>query len=489
MNMKQVAIVHLSDLHFGDPHFFQPPLPPDGIPAANTRPSLLDLLVADLNSNELRELAPRIPESGGRGYLDMPLIIAISGDLTETAGTKEFHQAERFISDLGNAAILGSKVTRENIFVVPGNHDVIYDEPDIGRRWYPFCRFYERHTELRVDADRPSTLTRLVDRSDQGFIIAELNSCVYVQKGSVDAIRGQIDDESLFKLKEALRNIPKEQLQSSIRIAIAHHHPVVLPALAEPGRGYDAIVNSQALLGLLQEFGFHIVVHGHKHYPHTFSYDAKCAWSKARVYPLTVIAGGSVGSRFLPERVANVTNVYNLITFKWDPNTALSRIRVVTRGLLTHDPDGRAMLPQEWRFQTLAVGDQVSGSHMEDIGTFETLDFEEDEFEKKRKAIYQDLRLNMPVVEVMPSLVPQQEYEARLWIVAHKGRRDIPTKVEWSGGKYFPVVVCTREKNPTFCATLAYYGPVLVQVRMYFEDGGIAIGHVYARLPGSDSLG
>lgn len=485
--MKQLAIVHLSDLHFGDPHFFQPPLPPDGVPAANTRPSLLDLLVADLNSAELRDLTPRIPESSGRGYLDMPLIVAISGDLTETAGTKEFDQAEKFISDLGNAAILGSKVTSENIFVVPGNHDVIYDEPDVGRRWYPFCRFYERHTKIRVDADRPRALTHLVDRSSEGFIVAELNSCAYVQKGSVDAIRGQIDDESLFSLKEALRRVPETQLKSSIRIAIVHHHPVVLPALAEPGRGYDAVVNSQALLGLLQEYGFHIVVHGHKHYPHTFSYDAKCAWSKVQAYPLRVIAGGSVGSRFLPERVANATNVYNFITFKWDPSTALSRIRVVTRGLQTHDADGRAMLPQEWRFRTLAVEDQVSGRHMADVGAFETVDFKEDEFEQKRKALYQDLRLNMPVVEVMPSLVPQQEYEARLWIVPHEGRRDVPTKVEWSGGWHFPVVVCKREENPTFCATLAYYGPVLVQIRMYFDDGNIATGSVYARLPGSDS--
>jgi hypothetical protein len=124
---------------------------------------------------------------------------------------------------------------------------------------------------------------------------------------------------------------------------------------------------------------------------------------------------------------------------------------------------------------------------MADVGAFETLEFKPDDFEKKRRSIYQDLRLNMPVVEVMPSLVPQQEYEARLWIVAHEGRQDIPAKVEWSGGRHFPVVVCTREGNPTFCATLSYYGPMLVQARMYFDNGDIATGYVYARLPGSDS--
>jgi hypothetical protein len=49
---------------------------------------------------------------------------------------------------------------------------------------------------------------------------------------------------------------------------------VVLPSLAEPDRGYDAILGSQLLLDLLKRYDFHVLLHGHKHYPHTFSYDA-----------------------------------------------------------------------------------------------------------------------------------------------------------------------------------------------------------------------
>lgn len=486
--MQQLGIVHLSDLHFGDPHFFQLPIPPDGVPAASKRPSLLDALSRDLNNPDLRDLAPGLPESAGSGHLDMPMIVAISGDLTQTAGTKEFQQASKFIEGLGQVTVLGSNLTKKNIFVVPGNHDVIFDELDIGRRWYPFSRFYEQHTGVRVDAENPSSLTRVIDRSDEGFIVVEFNSCVYVQKGSVDAIRGQIDEDALYGVKEALRNIPEAKRNAAIKLAIVHHHPIVLPALAEPNRGYDAVVNSQALLGVLQEFGFQLVMHGHKHYPHTFSYDAKCAWSKGAVYPMSVIAGGSIGSRFLPERVANATNVYNFITIKWDSATALARIRIVTRGLVTHGANGHELLPQEWMFRTIATEDQVVGRHMAEVGPFVAEQFAEGDFEAHRKKKYQELRCNMPVVEVMPSLVPGQKYEARLWIVAHAGRKDVPTRVAWSGGKHFPVVVCRREDNPSFCATLAYYGPVLVQVRMYFDDGQVATGYVYARLPGDESI-
>jgi hypothetical protein len=305
-----------------------------------------------------------------------------------------------------------------------------------------------------------------------------------VQKGTPEEVRGQVDDESLFKLKTELKKIDTTRLRDAVRVAIMHHHPIVLPALAEPKRGYDAIVNADALLALLQEFEFHVIFHGHKHYPHTFSYDARCAWTKATVWPIHVIAGGSAGSSEIPARDPASTNTYNYVTLKWDPVTRLSRIRIVTRGLVTHDADGRRLLPAEWHFQTLRVDDRVSGAHMPDGNVpYHKSTFVPDGHEDRRKAAYAELRWNMPVVEVMPSLIPGQAYEARVWIVPHVGNREVPVRVEWAAGEHFTVVTCDAQTNPMFCATLAYYGPVLVQARMHFADGHVALGHIYARLP------
>jgi hypothetical protein len=178
------------------------------------------------------------------------------------------------------------------------------------------------------------------------------------------------------------------------------------------------------------------------------------------------------------------------VTFKWDPSTALSRIRIVTRGLVTHDVNGSALLPAEWHFRTLRVDDRASGVHMPEADLpHEEADFQADTFEEKRKEAYANLRGNMPVVEVMPSLIPDQAYEARVWIVRHKGRTDVdvPVQVEWAAGRHFKVVTCARDKNPRFCATLAYSGPVLIQARMHFSDGKVAVAHVYARLPSDDA--
>lgn len=485
----QVGIVHLSDLHFGDPHYFQPPITPAGSRAANTFPPLSQLIAKDLNSPDFKKLMPQYPRSEG-GFEDMPLYVVISGDLTETASPSEFAQAHKFIEDLSNAPILGSSINRRNVHVVPGNHDLVFTEDDVGRRWYPYCEFYEKHTGTLYAPAKPQALTRVVDRASEGLVVAEINSAAYVQKGTPEAIRGQVDDESVFALKTALKNLKDknpEGLRRSVRVAVMHHHPVVLPALAEPGRGYDAIVNADALLALLQEFEFHLVLHGHKHYPHTFSYDARCAWSPEKVWPIHIVAGGSASSRELPTRVGpSATNTYNYLTLKWDPDTGLSRVRIVTRGLVTHEA-GRRLLAAEWHFRTLRVDDRVSGTHMPEGGLpYTEAAFQADEFEKQRKAVYAQLRLNMPVVEVMPSLIPGQAYEARMWIVPHAGRTDVPVRVEWSAGKHFSVVTCEHATNPVFCATLAYYGPMLVQARMHFSDGGTAVGHVYARLP-SDS--
>lgn len=62
--------------------------------------------------------------------------------------------------------------------------------------------------------------------------------------------------------------------------------------LAEPKEGYSALVNSNALLEHLREYGFQLVLHGHKHMPFTFWYDPTCAWIGNNAYPLTVAAGG-----------------------------------------------------------------------------------------------------------------------------------------------------------------------------------------------------
>ena len=108
--------------------------------------------------------------------------------------------------------------------------------------------------------------------------------------------------------------------------------------------------------------------------------------------------------------------------------------------------------------------------------------------EAARKSVYDDLRCNMPVVEVIPSLDPRHAFEAHAWVVPHPGvppdKRDRPVEVIWSAGpKFKKMAHCKAEINPRFEAIFAYFGPMLLQARITFKDGSIAVGHVYAWMP------
>ncbi len=176
-----------------------------------------------------------------------------------------------------------------------------------------------------------------------------------------------------------------------------------------------------------------------------------------------------------------------MISLKWHPAAQQLRVRFVTRGLVV-SADGEKLLPNEWYWKTLRVIDRrlmpyatlPAPKHpraLEFIGNHDP------QAEIRRKSIYVELKGNMPVVEVMPSLVPGQAYEARLWIVAHDEQRTLPRTVTWSAGRMFSQVVCDRDDDPTFCASLSYWGPMLVQAQLKFDDGSYSETSIYARVP------
>ena len=321
------------------------------------------------------------------------------------------------------------------------------------------------------------------------MLVAEVNSCVHVVEGSPDESRGQLDEDAIAQLRDALQ--PYAKLPSAVRVAIVHHHPVVLPVFAEAGRNYDAIVNANILLGVLREHGFHVVLHGHKHYPHVFSYDAACSWLSCEFPPMLVVAGGSAASRELPDGDSARCNTYNLLTIKWDPMAKAARVRVETRGLRTTRTDGADLpLSRDWEWWPLRTFDR-------DLRYAPTIPCEAaaatfapflQEQDSRRKKEYRRLRGNMPVAEVRPSLEYQQTCEVRVWLESHDSRdfrREHPVEVCWSAGPKFGEGAHSITDDPTgaCCAVFDCWGPMLVECRMRFADGKLARAFVYAYAP------
>ncbi|WP_119421405.1 metallophosphoesterase [Desertibaculum subflavum] len=495
---RQLSIVHVSDLHFGPQHAFQPPLPPDGHPAvAKGWPKLLETLKRDWLIGTFADRgAPPTPSgfppaarrADGRPDPNTRVVVAITGDLTETAKDTEFDDARAFIDGCSAASITGWQTRPEDIFLVPGNHDLHWGEKTPRGRWLGFSNLYGDLRQCRIDPAKPDGLTRIVDQSEQGLIVAEINSAAYIQKDVEN--RGQVDQAAITLLRDELDKIDAEARRRAIKVALVHHHPVQLPGLAEAKEGYSALVNSNALLERLREYGFHLILHGHKHVPFTFWYDPVCAWIGNHGYPLMIAAGGTAGSSDLG-RGPGVTNTYNMITLRWDPLLQRVRIHVETRGLVRTKPDNSALDPIDWRWQTLRVSDRHFELPREAASAGvaavrEASPAEVEELEAPRQQAIHATRRNFPVIEILPSLDPQQGSEARVRIEGQIGRDDYepPERVEWWAGPAFKnVVSVSRSEDPQFGARFTYWGPVLIQAKLHWKAGPPALAHVFAPLP------
>jgi hypothetical protein len=103
--------------------------------------------------------------------------------------------------------------------------------------------------------------------------------------------------------------------------------------------------------------------------------------------------------------------------------------------------------------------------------------------EHERIGIYAKLRGNMPCVRVT-RVFGQYDAHMRLSIVLHKSARAPEAakikSVTWNLGDLFTLKTVTEAP---FVAEYFYYGGVLAQAQIEFEDGDVALGYVYVPMP------
>ena len=474
--VRQLHIIHLSDLHFGDDHRFNTPVMVDG--DVQTRPGYPTLF-----QKLMEDFAEPTPIEN--------LILCITGDFASNpTNFHEFERAAEFVNQLAKSTVHGKERGLGSIYMVPGNHDVNFAGATMGERWERYISFVNRIFQKNLDYDRPIQTVTLDDRTaDLGALILCLNSSIHVQRGTPNEQRGEVDHMQLTRVQELLEKFDREKgrdlRERSIRIALIHHHPVLIPDLAEPGRGYDAVANSGQLIRQLREFRFHLILHGHKHSPYVFTEDSQSAWTTDS-QPIVIAAGGSTGSRALPEEFEGRTNCYNRITIKWHPSAGQTRVYIETRGLNLFRSDRREDLANNWKWGKLREYDKVFltanciPSPSKNLSISRGM--RDSPTEGKRVSEYSRLRGNMPVVEVMPSLIINQAYEARVWLVPHQ-KRELPCEVVWSAGPKHDAISVSANKDEWFCASFHYWGPMLLQARLLFSDGSTETAHIYARLP------
>lgn len=210
-------ILHLSDLHFGNPEAH---LRRREIDAA------FDALLSQLNG----------PNS----------LVVISGDITFKGQQKGYDEAK----DVIVSAINRRKISKTSVLVCPGNHDVVEERASLPY----FTSFDAWSTGLRSDkrctfAGNP---VRLVENEAGTFLL--VNSAYHANYAF-----GHV---SLSHVEGLLQKLspPEPGKPLPLRVAITHHH--VIPVLDEDT---STTRNAYSFIKLLERYGFSALLHGHQH--------------------------------------------------------------------------------------------------------------------------------------------------------------------------------------------------------------------------------
>lgn len=335
-----VVLVHLSDVHFGS-------VTKDGKSVSMHR------FYDGENSQPLvRHLEDEFSRQTSHfQFAKESLHLVVSGDLTYTGSDQEYAEALAFLT--GATSALG--ISRANVHLIPGNHDISWDLAKQGKRYrfdpYLEClaRFYgEELFRLRYPRiPWPITLTNRPPAHDIiavsyqpecQLLIVGLNSCVYETE---QHHFGFVGERQLRNLRDMIVGL--DVSPQAVRVALIHHHLHPFPELLTERAGQEIWVDVSTIRDAgyvehsLERMGFDLVLHGHKHKPQlreTIVQEADP--SKGQAARLIVAGAGSAGCVELEH---NVPNHYEVIELR-------SRARLI----------GSEFLKIEWRILPLEPG-------------------------------------------------------------------------------------------------------------------------------------
>jgi len=314
--VRGAAIVHISDLHFGDDFGF-----PESAKVGET--PLLDILTQDIERLGVK-----------------PAIVIVSGDITTRFDTDAMlGPALDFLLSLAEAWDL----QRNQVVIVPGNHDIPLHK--FNAQNYSHERMYRIFLQNFYDARTETVnIRRLMLESGLTLEVLLLNS-VRLRTPELKEY-GYAEwplCEPLLKSVE----VPK----GTVRIAVLHHHLVPAPLVEIPdpkGAPLSVTIDAGQIIEGLQRFGFSFVFHGHQHLPHiwrlargmrTSNGNVEIRWPDRFLYAIGAGSAGARADRILPLR----QNTYNLLRLEKD--NWRYRVRQYNAGMRPEDYIPEQVLP------------------------------------------------------------------------------------------------------------------------------------------------
>ena len=252
---NSLTILHFSDLHFGYFSKFK------------NKPSTY----IDCCKNILSEISKFFDNND----LDSGRILIISGDVG-SKGLREDYVSERNLMNASSFLnIYFKEFIPQHIFLVPGNHDLLWAGRQGATKQKRFHEYYQFLKKLKVIKkipeyyDRPHFWNKIPDLK---AIIMGLNSCMYTSY-SEDTKKGKYYENLQFrsylngeKILNTLQLIPEISFHEPyIRIAVLHHN--IIQYEGEFVTIYDGNKKPEFTLveRLSLDFHFDLIFHGHRH--------------------------------------------------------------------------------------------------------------------------------------------------------------------------------------------------------------------------------
>jgi len=192
--------------------------------------------IAHLSDIHFGRIDPEVVAALHDGLVEAkPDLVVLSGDLTQSAKTREFEEAAEFIRSLPC-----------EVFVIPGNHDL--------PGWRIWSRFLRPYTAYRrhISEDLEPVYT------DKALIMAGLNSTRILVR-HYDWSRGRISKRQLRHLEHVF----SEKADDRLRVVVLHH-PVTRWREGPVGPRSQT-QGARRLARTLDHLGVDLVLTGHRH--------------------------------------------------------------------------------------------------------------------------------------------------------------------------------------------------------------------------------
>ena len=269
-----MKLLHLSDVHFWNEQ-----------PTPATRLVLKDVELSQATVPITTWPAEKLVKSMAASI--RPDAIVLSGDLTTCGSIAEYESVDNLLNELVEWMAKVHSDTKRRVIVVPGNHDVDYKkvaDASLQKKTEQF----RQHTNLANVVSPFSSLP--FEYFDQfGVIIHAFDSTCFCGEYRKKIMDGMIRDNEFVSSEEirrldtgyvdldlpetrerldTFRNSLADDLQRSmfdeaLRIGVVHHNP--LPSIEKDLGGDTDFVNAGDFLRGLEQLGFSIILHGHKH--------------------------------------------------------------------------------------------------------------------------------------------------------------------------------------------------------------------------------